>query len=198
MKSTGGKVDGRKRPGGRTAETTAKVNAAVIDLLSQEGVETCTIPNVAAKAGVERSTLYRRYPDRWAMIIDAITEKAEDQVTSSDQGSFKLDLAAVLRKLAALLETPLGVPLMTIAALVKGGAAPGHGDRFWTARVEQLKPMFESAVTCGELRPDVDVEEAFALAAGPVYFRTFISRTRVDEAFIQAIVEYVYTRYSTG
>ncbi|MEO6360214.1 MAG: TetR/AcrR family transcriptional regulator [Sphingomicrobium sp.] len=198
MESIGSGNPVQRRPGGRTAKTTARVNAAVIALLAEEGLESCTMPNVAVRAGVERSTLYRRYPDRWAMIIDAIAEKAEELVTSSNQGGFVLDLATVLRKLAALLETPIGPALMMVAAAIRASGSPDYAQRFWGARVQQLQPMFDAAVDRGEIRSDVDVEEAFALAAGPIYFRTFISRKPVDAAFIATIVASVQKRYSAG
>ena len=184
-----------RRPGGRTAQTTARVNAAVMALLSEQGVEACTIPAVALRAGVERSTLYRRYPDRWAMMVDAIADQAEAQLTSSDQGSFARDLMALLRNLAGFLQSPVGAAVMSVALAIQSGGAPDYVDRFWAARGRQLRPMFDAAIERGELSPDVDVDQVVAIAAGPVYYRAFISPHPVDEEFIQAVTQSVLNRY---
>ena len=176
-----------RRPGGRTAQTTAKVNAAVMALLAESGVESCTIPVVAARAGVQRSTLYRRYPDRWAMMVDAIAHEAETQLTSSDRGSLIEDLSALLRNLARLLESPLGPAVMSVAVAIQSGSARHYADRFWAARARQLRPMFDAAVERGELSPDVELDEVFAIAAGPIYYRVFISPYAVDDRFIEAV-----------
>lgn len=195
MESIAGSAVVQKRPGGRTAETTCRVNAAVIELLIQDGVQSCTIPAVAARAGVERSTLYRRYSDRWAMIIDVIAAKAEELVSAPNFGSFEKDLSELLRRLAELLDGPLGPAVMMVAAAVKAGATPENADRFWRTRVKQLQPMFDAAIARGELRAGLNPEEAFALAAGPIYFRTFVSRERVDGPFIRRIVASICELY---
>ena len=198
MESNAGAFAVRKRPGGRTAATTARVNSAVLQLLTEQGIEGCTVPAVAARAGIERSTLYRRYPDRWAMIIDAFADKAAELVTSSDRGSFRHDLTYLLGQLAKLLESPLGPAVMMVAAAVKAGASPEYADRFWSTRTEQLRPMFDAAIKRGELRENVNPEEVFALAAGPIYFRAFISRKPLDNQFIEAIVSSVSGQYGPG
>ena len=67
----------QRRPGGRTADVTRRIHEAVLELLVEGGIDACTFQNVASRAGVERSTLYRRNPDRWPLIIDAIIDFAE-------------------------------------------------------------------------------------------------------------------------
>ena len=61
-----------KRPGGRTAEVTARIHKAIIDIIIEDGVAGCTFSAVAKRAKVERSTLYRRFPDRWDAVIEAV------------------------------------------------------------------------------------------------------------------------------
>jgi AcrR family transcriptional regulator len=87
----------QKRPGGRTAEVTRRINEAILELLAEGGLEACTFQNVAARAGVERSTLYRRNPDRWPTIVDAIIEMAERE-TQLRQRFIRTDLATTLFK----------------------------------------------------------------------------------------------------
>jgi len=185
----------KRRPGGRTADVTRRINTAVLDLLAEGGIDSCTFQNVAARAGVERSTLYRRSPDRWPTIIDAIIDFAERETAPLDTGSFRGDLMATLRKLARAMNGPLGPTLVSVAAKLQAGAAPGQGERFWDARMERLGPMFDSAVGRGELPADADREEIFSMAAGPIYFRRFIASKEVDDSWIELIVDQICDRY---
>src|SRR5918993_3041604 len=82
----------QKRPGGRTADVTRRINSALIELLSEGGLEACTFQNVANRAGVERSTLYRRNPDRWPTIVDAIIELAGQETAVFNTGAVRTDL----------------------------------------------------------------------------------------------------------
>ena len=185
----------KRRPGGRTAEVTKRINAAVLELLAEEGLDSCTFQNVAARAGVERSTLYRRSPDRWPTIIDAIIDFAERETAPLDTGSFRGDLLSTLRNLARAMNGPLGPTLVSVAAKLQAGAAPGQGERFWTARMARLSPMFDGAVERGELPADADREEIFSMAAGPIYFRRFIASKEVDDEWVRMIVDQICDRY---
>jgi len=187
-----------RRPGGRTAEVSRRINEAVLALLVDGGIDACTFHNIAVKADIERSTLYRRFPDRWPTIIGAIVELAERETPVAETGSFKGDLFASLCRVAEVLTGPLGPPLLTVAAALRAGEAPGERERFWASRRKQLDPMFEAGIARGELSPDVDRDELFEMAAGPLYFRTFISGRPLDESFIHKVVDQVSDHYSSN
>ena len=166
-----------------------------MELLAEGGIEACTFQNVAARAGIERSTLYRRSPDRWPTIVSAIIDLAERETGSFGTGSFKRDLHGTLVNLAGVLRSPLGPGLIEVAGALQSGIAPGEVERFWQSRLKHLAPMFEAAIERGELPADVDREELFALAAGPIYFRTYISAQPYDEDWIMTIVDRVCSNY---
>lgn len=179
----------QKRPGGRTAEVTRRINEAILELMVEGGIDNCTFQNVAARAGVERSTLYRRNPDRWPTIMEAIIHLAERETATFSTGSFRTDLLATLLNLLKVLNSSLGPPLMSVAAALQGGAAPGLAERFWSSRQQQLAPMFDGAIDRGELSPDVDRDRLFAMVAGPIYFRRFIASQPITEEWVRGLVE---------
>jgi AcrR family transcriptional regulator len=193
--STLEKAPRQRRPGGRTADVTRRINEAMLELLAEGGLEACTFQNVAAKAGIERSTLYRRNPDRWPTIMNAIIDLAERETAMFGSGSFKTDLHATLVNLARVLRSPLGPGLIEVAGALQSGVAPGQAERFWKSRQQHLATMFEAAIERGELPADVDRDELFAMAAGPIYFRTFISAQPYDDAWIRTIIDRVCTHY---
>ena len=186
-----------RRPGGRTAEVTSRVHEAVIELVLEGGPEACTFSSVAERAGVERSTLYRRYPDRLDMMIDAWMEWGEPFVMPEVGGSFADALRSVLRNIADALATPLGPILLSFAAELRMRSNTNHPRTFFDRRMVHLAPMFDAAILRGELDPGVDREALFSFATGPIYFRMFIASRTVDDAFIDQIIDNITRLYCT-
>ena len=193
--STSPEASRRRRPGGRTAEVTRRINEAMLELLAEGGIEACTFQNVAARAGIERSTLYRRNPDRWPTIVGAIIDLAERETATFGTGSFRTDLHATLVNLARVLRSPLGPGLIEVAGALQSGVAPGQAERFWQSRQRHLAPMFEEAIERGELPADVDRDELFAMVAGPIYFRTFIAAQPYDDEWIMTLIDRVCVHF---
>jgi AcrR family transcriptional regulator len=191
MESTANVVAPTRRPGGRTAEVTDRINAAVTDLLIEGGTRACTFAAVAERAGVERSTLYRRYTDQWAMMIDAFVARAGGEVGPNPTGSLRGDLRSVLRRLVSQLETPLGPAMVSAAAGLRAHSGQDYSRAYFDRRMRQLEPMFEAAVERGELSPDVDREDLFSMLAGPIYFRMFIAARSVETEWIDRLVDSV-------
>ena len=185
----------KKRPGGRTADVTERVHRAITDLLVEGGFEACTFSAVAERAGIERSTLYRRFPDRWHAIIDTWMERARMDVMPDLGASFAEDLMSVLRRLVEVLESRLGPALLRVAAELRARDDTNFSRAYFDARMKQLSPMFDAAIARGELPADVDRETLFSFAAGPIYFRMFIASRRVDDDFLRSIVHNVCWLY---
>jgi AcrR family transcriptional regulator len=167
----------------------------MIELLIEGGLEACTFQNVAARAGIERSTLYRRHVDRWPTIVDAIIDMASQETATFDTGSFRGDLAKTLNNLVRVLNSPVGPALMEIAGALQAGAAPGQAERFWESRQQQLAPMFDAAIQRGELPADVDRDQLFAMAAGPIYFWKFVASKPLTDSWVRKVVDQVCDRY---
>jgi AcrR family transcriptional regulator len=195
VESTSTVAEPTRRPGGRTAETTRRVNDAVFELLVDGGIGAVTFAAVAERADVERSTLYRRYGDRWAMMIDAILEFAGRETPAPSLGSFAEDLRFLLSRMAEVLATSIGPALWAVGAALRAGSAPEHRARFWETRLQQILPMIDAAKSRGELAPDVDPEELFAFAAGSVHFRMLVIGEPVDAKTIDRIVDAVCSLY---
>jgi AcrR family transcriptional regulator len=193
--STSSKTEVARRPGGRTADVTERVNRAIVDLLIKGGPEACTFSAVAEIAGIERSTLYRRFPDRWDAIIDACLERARMDVMPDLGASFAEDLKSVLRKLVEVLESAMGPALLKVAAELRARDGSDYSRAYFDQRMTQVAPMFEAAIRRGELPAEVDREALFTAAAGPIYFRLFIAGRQVDDDFIRSIVSNICWLY---
>jgi AcrR family transcriptional regulator len=159
------------------------------------GLGACTFAAVAERSGVERSTLYRRYGDRWAMMIDAILEFSGRESPAPSLGSFAEDLRFLLNRMAEILATPIGPGLWAVGAALRAGSAPEHRARFWQTRFQQIAPIIDAAKARGEIAADVDAEEVFAFAAGNVHFRMLVIGERVDADMVDRIVDLVCRLY---
>ena len=193
--STSSKAKVARRPGGRTADVTARVHRAIIDLIVENGVESCTFSAVAERAGVDRSTLYRRFPERWDAIIDAWMARAGEDVMPDLGSSFAEDLRSVICRLVELLESPVGPAFLHVVAELRLQSGSDYTRAYFDQRMEQLAPMFDAAIARGELPNTVDREAVFTAAAGPVYFRVFIAGRQVDDDFVNSIVSNVCWLY---
>jgi len=160
-----------------------------MDLVVEGGVQACTFSAVAERAGVERSTLYRRFPDRWDAIIDTWMDLGAAEVMPDLGGTFAGDLLSILKKLRDTLQTPLGPALLSVAAELSTRDPSEFTHAFFDRRMAQLAPMFDAAIARGELEPDVDREVLFTLAAGPIYFRMFIAVRAVEDDFLETVVD---------
>jgi len=195
VESTFAVLERSRRPGGRTADVTRRVNDAVLRILIEGGIGACTFAAVAEHSGVERSTLYRRYGDRWAMMIDAVLGYAADEAAAASLGSFAEDLRFLLTRMAEILATPLGPALWAVGAALRAGAAPEHRARFWESRFKQILPIIDAAKERGELVRDVDPEEVFAFGMGAVHFRMLVIGERVDSKTVDRIVDRICRLY---
>lgn len=189
MESTRVRNGANRRPGGRTAEVTARVHRACLELVVEGGPAGCTFGSVAERAGVDRSTLYRRYADEWEMRLDALIAHAGDDIVPALTGSLAKDLRSVATKLVAQLETPLGPAVVAAAAELRAQSGLDYSRAFFDRRMAQLQPMFDAAIARGELDAETDTEELFSMLAGPIYFRMFIAARAVDDAWIERLVE---------
>ena len=187
----------RHRPGGRTGRTTLRIHAAALDVLVDEGLEACTFGRVADVAGVQRSTLYRRFSDRWDMIMQAYLASVADDVAVDPTGDFVVDMQMLLTRFVDNFSRPIGQALMTVVLAIRGTPAESHIDRFMRIRLAQIEPIFSAAIAAGKIDPGIDRREVIERAAGAAIFRLFIEGLPIDGAWIERMTRALGQLYST-
>lgn len=179
-----------RRPGGRTAETQRRVFDATCELLVEGGFSAVTFQEVAARAGVGRATLYRRWDDPAALVADAVRASAADHIRVADTGSLYSDLRGVLELIAQFIASPLGSASLIARLAQPSDAAPDDATSYqWATRWRDILPIFERATGRGELEHSHDFEIFFTQLAGAVYFRTLIERLPVDESWLNRLLQ---------
>jgi|ThiBiot_300_biof_2_1041535.scaffolds.fasta_scaffold32329_2 AcrR family transcriptional regulator len=178
-----------RRPGGRTAEVSTRIFDTVIAALVRGGLADCTFQTIAAEAGVDRSTLYRRWPDRSALVLDAIAARVDADIALSDTGSLAGDLSYALNQLARFLRSPVGRAALGAAMEAPpGGAAEKFQRSLWDRRWSAIEVIFQRAVARGEISSAADSEAILGAAAGAMYFRLLVTGRPADSDWIKRVV----------
>ncbi|GIG68840.1 TetR/AcrR family transcriptional regulator [Phytomonospora endophytica] len=174
---------------GRGPKVQAAVHAATVAELAATGYAALTVEAVATRAGVHKTTVYRRWADRDSLVADALAAHVAADVPIPDTGTAEGDLRALARALAAWLSGPTGTAVVT-TMVAEGVRVPAIAELkrdFFAGRLERAAVVVTRAVERGELpagtRPDAVVKAMMA----PLYLRALITAEPVgDEAADQA------------
>lgn len=180
----------RRRTGGRSARVLDAVAQAVLEELNVSGIENFSIPQVAARAGVSNSSLYRRWPNKAALISFAGSRNSQATIPFPDCGSLRKDLAQALAEVHETFSDPS--MRAVIAMAFSSSDAPELKQTlhtFWQHRIEQQREMFNRAIARGEITADADTSEIIERAVGPLYFRHFVTRRPITKKFLQDLVD---------
>lgn len=180
-----------RRPGRpRSVECDEAILAAAIDILAEVGLGGLTIEGVAARAGVGKATIYRRYPGKVELVVAAIRCFAHVDEPAPDTGSTAGDLRAVVDGLVAMLNTtPLGRALpILVAARARAKELDVAYREIVTERRAHSVAVIERGVRRGELRADIDPEVLVDCFVGPIFYRFLITNEPLDETFAAALV----------
>ena len=179
----------RTRPGGRTARVGRKVEQATVQLLAERGYDGWSYKEVAEAAGVNRSTLYRRWPNRSAMVLAAIRRAVLTHVVFEDTGSLMGDLRSALLKIGDFVGSGIGKNVMiAVLNMQQKGELTFDDGLSWTERAQDILPVFERATARGELPEKFDAEGAFAMLSGAMYFRVIVMRKTPDAIWAERIL----------
>lgn len=188
----------QKRPGGRSARVRAAVLSATLDELVAVGYGMLTIESVAERAGVHKTTIYRRWGDRESLVLDAMLERGSREVPIPDTGSLRQDLLEYGRAvLASSAEPEVEAVVRTVAAFGDDDSKIAEASRtFWTARFALATRMVERAIERGEIPPRPDAALIAELVIAPIYFRMLISGDAMDDRFIERLADLAATAAS--
>lgn len=168
---------GTRRPGGRTARTRAAVLAAALAELTAEGYDGFTLEAAAARAGVHKTTVYRRWGSKERLVAEALQTIAHSRVEVPDTGDLDRDLQLLARAVTATLATADGAG--TVRAMVSGAQ---HSDAvrrlvtaFWADRTAQASEIVRRAVERGQLPPGTQPDLVIRYLGAPLYHQLLVT-----------------------
>jgi len=180
MTTTSEPEQGLRKPGRpRSAQAHKAIIKATLELLAEEGFQGLGIEAVAARAGVGKTTIYRRWSSKEELVIDVIRELQVD-LSVVDTGNFRNDLVTLFKTAyQGMVAHPL-LGQLVLKFIGEYQTNPEIFQVFFTQlvmpRFQQFRHMAEQAQARGEIRKDIDWRLVIGLVAGPLYFNWIIAR----------------------
>jgi len=176
-------MTGDQRLGRPRSETVRQaILAAAIDELEENGYARLTVDAIAARAGAGKQTVYRWWPSKADVVLDALLERVEVAITVPDEGSLEADLLAFLgATFRQRGQRPVLIGLMA-QALLDPVFATAFRDRFLFSRRAALRGILERAAARGEINPDVDPELLIDVVYGVLWYRLMLDHAPLNEA----------------
>lgn len=164
---------------------------AAVGLLEERGYDGVTIEGIAERAGVGKQTIYRWWPSKGAVVMEAYSADAAERVPVPDTGAVEGDLIEILSGLCGVLSGPAG---RTIAGLIGGAQfdpelAKELREGLNAARRAVFAEVLERGLRRGELRGGLDVDLTIDAVYGAVWSRLLLGGAPLDEDFATGLVE---------
>ena len=173
----------------RVEKSKKTVLATTFDLLTKSGLAGVSVGEVSRRSGVAKTTIYRHWPSREALLLDACSQ-ASSKPQDPDTGSLKGDLGRLAGGIAALLQEPWSSVLPSIIdAAERDKELASLQSRIHAQTCGAFVSVIVRAQERGELARSQDPRELVASIFGPLLYRRFFSREGLDEGFAKRVVE---------
>lgn len=143
-----------KSPGRpRSIQAEQAILQATLELLSEVGFEAMSIDEIATRAGVGKTTIYRRYANKEELVADAI-ERVREEITIPDTGSLESDLDLLIEAAAHTTLSPLG--RQTVALIISSAASnPKFADIYWEKYLQPRRQAFITVINRAKKRQEI-------------------------------------------
>jgi AcrR family transcriptional regulator len=183
-------------PGPSTERRSERARKAILDaameLCREVGFPALTIEGIARRAGVGKQTIYRWWPSKAAVLLEGINSLAGAATEFPSTGDLEADLRTQMTSVANLLASDLFAPYtrgLIPAAQTDPDVADSLLDDIVRPRVEACRTRLEQAQRDGQVRDDVDLDDAVELLYAPLYYRLLLHTRPVDPDAVPAMIE---------
>ena len=194
------KDDEQIRKAGRPRDEHARqaVLAATLALLAEDPAA-ASVEAIARRAGVSRPLIYRWWPDRSAVALDALLEATATAAPYPDTGSPLQDLRHQMREYVNVLNGPLGGAYRALFADAQHNPATAENlrARLITPRRMETRSVLQQAIRSGALRPEIDLDAVIDQLYAPLLYRLLLGHAPLDHAVIDVLVDQLLTGVRT-
>jgi AcrR family transcriptional regulator len=189
----------------RGRRSSSKTREAVLDatreLLAEGGVHGLTVEGVAARAGVAKTTVYRRWRSKDELALVVLIDMVEQMAAVPDLGDTRAELIAFVDRSVRILRTTLmGRVMQGLVSDLAANAelARAFRERVVAVRLAETRRLVERGIARGELRPDADHELANELLFGPVYYRLLLSGASLEDDLPARVVGAIWPAFAVA
>jgi len=177
----------QKRPGGRTERNRQRVAAAVLQLIG-EGRLDFGLQEVAVLAGVHRTTLFRRWPDRSALIAEALAEHVS-HLSIAFCGDWQEDLRRIAFGMRDFLDDPVEIAMNRLLVASDNEDFREQMFRHWAPVIETLHLPLAAARAAGEISPHIEPATLIGMLISPIIVSTVLMGVTPGDAFLRQLIE---------
>ena len=187
------KSESRGRP--RSEESEEAILAATIQLLSEKPLRDISMEEIARRAGVGKATIYKWWPSKAYVALDAFLSKANQMMPTPDTGSVRRDLLEQVRSLMVFYSSPAGHILGQFVAEAQSDKefATLYRERFLKPRREATGVIFDRGVNRGEIDQNLDRELVLDLIYAPAVYRLMVGHAPLDRRVADGIVSILFS-----
>lgn len=179
----------RRRFGGRSARVRTAVFEATLELLQEQGYDALSFAAIAKRAGVNKTSLYRRWKSKEQLVLNVVENHVQD-FPLSDTGTLRSDLIHLIQSMFTFNQSAVGqafIQMITVSTNVSSiGTYPKD---YWQRSYSHLRPLFDRAIARGELSPQTDLQLLFEMLLGVLFIHVFVLRESLDETLAERIVD---------
>ena len=189
-----GKIDienGSKRPPGRPRNERSRqaILRSTLKLLRKTSFADLSIEAIAADAGVGKTTVYRWWSNKGALVVEAFTSSIEDELHFPDSGSVSRDMSAQMTQFLEVLSSRTG---RIVAAIIAGGQSDPElmeefRARFLRRRRQEAYQTLQRGIDRGELPRGLDLDLILDLLYGGIYMRFLIRHDELNEDYVRNV-----------
>lgn len=180
----------RGRP--RSAGVDEALLAATLELTGEHGIDGMSMDDLAQRVGVSKATIYRRWPSKEALVLDALRHAMRpfDRV---DTGTLRGDLVEFLIELGDRMSNGRTSDVLPhlLGVAVRDQALRGSLDEYVSHRRQPMRLIIERGVARDELAATIDIEVLIDALIGPFAYRRLFSRDPLDETFVEKLLAIV-------
>jgi AcrR family transcriptional regulator len=176
----------------RSSKIHHAVLAAASRLVLADGFGTLTMDTIAAEAGVGRMTLYRRWPNKAAIVMDAFVARVDPNTLFTEAENYLESIRLQMRAMAKSFRGEDGVLMRTLlgAAQLDPELATALRDRWTMPRRRMAIAYFRDGMKRGYLRPDTDPDVLIDLLYAPIYYRLQMGTGPLSNAYVDEIFDH--------
>jgi AcrR family transcriptional regulator len=190
-----------RSPDPRVERSREAILDATLQLLAQDGdVGALTVEAVAARSGVAKTTIYRRWRDKWELALDAVMIDMLPRLAEpTDVGNTRKELLTFVNSVVTMLAaTPYGPAMQGLASQIATNPdlARVYRDQVVQPRHARLAPVIQRGIARGDLRPDTEVRLIHELLVGPIFYRLLFSGAPLNRSLGPRLVDAILAGFA--
>jgi AcrR family transcriptional regulator len=177
----------------------AAIRDAVVELLAENGVGGVTMDAVAVRARTSKPVLYRRWPDRAALLRETLVPLAMQAIPHEDTGSYRDDMLAILNGWACFFASPQGAIGPAIVGAMPHDPELAEAFRAGVIgwRKQEMAAVIERGINRGEVRADVRIDIARELGQAVLWHRFLVTGDPITPELVEHIVDQILIPYAS-